>query len=74
VMDIDRQRIAAVSARETLGFRYHSGTQLPAVAVPSQALPLITEADAASARCDVARRSRAKSLSMACARHLPATG
>jgi hypothetical protein len=45
-MDIDRQRIAAVSALEALGFSYHNGTWLPAIPAPSQALPLIAEADA----------------------------
>jgi hypothetical protein len=45
-MDIDRQRIAAVRALEALGFVYRNGTWLPAVVAPSQALPLIAEADA----------------------------
>jgi hypothetical protein len=45
-MDIDRKRIAAVHALEALGFTYRNGTWLPAVAAPSQALPLIAEVDA----------------------------
>jgi hypothetical protein len=45
-MDIDRQRIAAVEALEALGFTYRDGTWFPTVAAPSQALPLIAEADA----------------------------
>ena len=45
-MDIDRQRIAAVRALEALGFTYQNGTWLPPVPAPSQALPMIAEADA----------------------------
>jgi hypothetical protein len=56
-MDIDRQRITAVSSLEALGFNYHNGTWLPAIAAPSQALPLIAEADAMHAA--LVRRAQA---------------
>jgi hypothetical protein len=69
-MQIDRQRIAAVRALEALGFTYRNGTWLPAVAAPSQALPLLAEADAMHAavvrRADVLTgcldRGRARGL------------
>jgi hypothetical protein len=42
-MELDRQRIAAVSLLETMGYRYQSGKWEPSASAP---LPLSWEADA----------------------------